>query len=375
MKNPVLVTAIDTAQVQMHARPDLVVQGAKGAHDKSDFLLVRVTASNGLTGYGEVSATPLWSGEDGTTAEHLIGNVLAPALIGKPLAPVGAAESTMDRVLAGNPFTKAGVATALWDAYARLLDVPLAEALGGPYRTEIPIKLSLSGDDTHLREVHAAASSAGFGAFKVKVGLGVEGDVARLALARELVGEKGFLGVDANGGWSRAEARRAIRLLAPYRPAFVEQPLQPADLDGMAELRAEGFPIVADESVFGVDDLVRVIRANAADVISVYIGKSGGPGRAVELGRLAAAFGLGALLGSNGELGLGAAAQLHVACALPELTTEFPSDIIGAHYYADDILAEPLDSDGRFVRLPDAPGLGVQLADEILPLFDAKEKS
>jgi L-alanine-DL-glutamate epimerase-like enolase superfamily enzyme len=375
MKSPVLVTAIDTAQVRMHARPDLVVQGAKGAHDKSDFLLVRVRTSNGLTGFGEVSATPLWSGEDGTTAEHLIRTVLAPALIGKPLVPVGAAESTMDRLVAGNPFTKAGVATALWDAYARLLDVPLAQALGGPYRTEIPIKLSLSGDDVHLREVHAAASASGFGAFKVKVGLGVEGDVARLALARELVGEKGFLGVDANGGWSRAQARRAIRLLAPYAPAFVEQPLQPADLDGMAELRAEGFPIVADESVFGVDDLVRVIRANAADVISVYIGKSGGPGRAVELGRLAAAFGLGSLLGSNGELGLGAAAQLQVACALPELTTEFPSDIIGAHYYCDDILAEPLDSDGRFVRLPDAPGLGVQLADEILPLFDAKEKS
>ncbi|WP_279582120.1 hypothetical protein [Fodinicola feengrottensis] len=61
----------------MRAHPDLVVQGAKGAHDQSDFLLVRVTASNGLTGYGEVSATPLWSGEDGTTADHLIQTVLA----------------------------------------------------------------------------------------------------------------------------------------------------------------------------------------------------------------------------------------------------------------------------------------------------------
>ncbi|GAA1708840.1 dipeptide epimerase [Fodinicola feengrottensis] len=374
MKGPVLVSAIDTAHVRMRAHPDLVVQGAKGAHDQSDFLLVRVTASNGLTGYGEVSATPLWSGEDGTTADHLIQTVLAPALIGKPLAPVGATESTMDRLLAGNPFTKAGVGTALWDVYARLLDVPLAQALGGPYRTEIPIKLSLSGDDAHLTKVYESASAAGFRAFKVKVGLGVEGDVARMALARKLVGERGFLGVDANGGWSRAQARRAIRLLAPYGPAFIEQPTQPGDLEGMAELRSEGFPVIADESVFGMDDLVRVIRAKAADVISVYIGKSGGPGRAVQLGRTAAAFGLGSLLGSNGELGVGAAAQLQVACALPELTTEFPSDIIGAHYYAEDILAEPLDSDGAFIRLPDAAGLGVRLADEVLALFDRKEQ-
>lgn len=354
------ITAIDTAQVHLPAHPDLVVQGAKGAHEHSDFLLIRVTTSDGIVGFGEVSATPLWSGEDGTTAEHFVRRIIAPALIGAPLAPVGALESTMDRLIAGNPFTKAGVAIALWDAYARTLDVPLVEALGGPYRREVPIKLSLSGDDEHLRKVHAAAAAAGFGAFKVKVGLGVDGDVARMALARELVGADGFLGVDANGGWNRAQARRAIRLLASYGPAFVEQPLAASDLTGMAELRAEGFPVVADESVFGMTDLVRVVEARAADVVSVYVGKSGGPGRAVELGRTAAAFGLGTLLGSNGELGLGAAAQLHVACALPELSTEFPSDIIGAHYYAEDILESPLDSDGRFARLPDAPGLGVR---------------
>jgi L-alanine-DL-glutamate epimerase-like enolase superfamily enzyme len=365
------IAKIDTAQVSMRAHPDLVVHGSKGSHDKSDFLLIRVTTSNGVVGYGEVSATPLWSGEDGSTADHLVRNVLRPVLVGKPITPVGALESTVDAVLAGNPFTKAGVAMALWDAYARLLDVPLVEALGGPYRTEVPIKLSLSGDDSHLARVHAAASAAGFRAFKVKVGLGVAGDVARMARARELAGPDAFLGMDANGGWTRAEARRAIRLLAPYGPAFVEQPVAAADLDGMAELRSEGFPIVADESVFGMADLVRLVQAKAADVVSVYVGKAGGPGRAVELGRTAAAFGLGTLLGSNGELGLGAAAQLHVACALPELSTEFPSDIIGAHYYADDILAEPLDSDGRFARLPDAPGLGVRLHEKLTEIFDA----
>ena len=75
-----------------------------------------------------------------------------------------------------------------------------------------------------------------------------------------------------------------------------------------------------------------------------------------------------ALLGSNGELGIGAAAQLHVACALPALSA-IPSDIIGAFYYTEDILAEPLDSDGRTVRLGDAPGLGVQPRPEIMEGF------
>lgn len=367
------IRAVQTAPISLTADPDLTVHGAKGAHDRSDFLLVRVVASNPagreITGYGEVSATPLWSGEDGTTAAHLIRTVLTPVLVGMALGPVGAAEAAMDRVLAASPFTKAGVATALWDAWARVLDVPLAVALGGPYRTEVPIKLSLSGDGEVLDTVYRAARAAGFGAFKVKVGLGVDGDLARVARARELVGPDTFLGVDANGGWSRAEAARAVAGLAPYDVAFVEQPVAATDLEGLRAIRQLGVTVIADESVFDLADLVRVVRADAADVASVYIGKAGGPGRAVRLAQVASAFGIRSLLGSNGELGIGAAAQLHAACAIPDLATDLPSDIIGAHYYTDDILAEPLDSNGSTVRLTDRPGLGVTPRPDLLDRF------
>ncbi|MGS2617947.1 mandelate racemase/muconate lactonizing enzyme family protein [Micromonospora sp. LZ34] len=358
-----------TLPVSLPVHPRLVVRGARGAHDRSDFLLVRVVTSDDVVGYGEVSATPLWSGEDGTSAEHFIRTVLAPAIVGRSLTPVGALESLMDRLLAGNPFTKAGLTTALWDAYARTLDVPLAVALGGPYRDRVPIKLSLSGDGAELDEVHRAARELGFRAFKVKVGLGVDGDVARVARARELVGPDAFLGVDANGGWSRGEAVRAVRELTGYGVRFVEQPVASSDLAGLRAIRDIGLPVVADEAVFGLSDLVALVRAEAADCVSLYVGKSGGPGRALAMGQLAAAFGMNALIGSNGELGIGAAAQLHVACALPALSAEFPSDIIGAHYYAEDILAHPLDSDGTTVRLGDQPGLGVVPRPDLVDAF------
>lgn len=352
------LAAIQTLPVSMPVHPGLVVRGARGVHDRSGFLLVRVVTSDDIVGYGEVSATALWSGEDGTSADHFIRRLLAPTLVGRPLAPVGALENLMDRLLAGNPFTKAGVATALWDAHARTLDVPLAVALGGPYRDQVPIKLSLSGNGPALDRVHATAHALGFRAFKVKVGLDVTGDLMRVARARELAGPDAFLGVDANGGWSRADASRAMRQLVDHGVRFVEQPVASADLAGLGALRGQGLPVVADEAVFGLADLVALVRAEAADCVSLYIGKSGGPGRAVAMGQLAGAFGVEALLGSNGEFGIGAAAQLHVACALPTLS-EFPSDIIGAHYYPQDILARPLDSDGTIVRLGAEPGLGV----------------
>lgn len=363
------VAAVQTLPVSLLVHPDLVVHSAKGSHARSEFLLVRVITSDDVVGYGEVSATPLWSGEDGHSAEHFIRTILAPALVGQPLAPVGGLEKLMDRLLAGNPFTKAGVSTALWDAYARTLGVPLAEALGGPYRDRVPIKLSLSGDGPALDAVFHAARNIGFRAFKVKVGLGVAGDVARVKRARSLAGPDAFLCADANGGWTRGEAARAVRELAGLGLGFIEQPVAPDDLEGLRALRGNGLPVVADEAVFGMADLVRLVRAEAADCVSLYVGKSGGPGRAVAMGQLAAAFGVETLIGSNGEFGIGAAAQLHVACALPSLSQAFPSDIIGAHYYTEDVLDQPLDSDGTEVRLSDAPGLGVMPRGDLVERF------
>jgi len=210
-----------------------------------------------------------------------------------------------------------------------------------------------------MRRAHAYAVSMGFSAFKVKVGLDLPGDIARVALARELAGPGTFIGSDANTGWSRADAALAIEAFAPYGIAFVEQPIAAKDLEGMAALRGRGVPIIADESVGDLWDLRSVIAAGAADVVSLYVGMSGGPARAVAMGVEAAEAGLDIVIGSNGEMGIGAAAQLQVACALPELSTSIPSDVIGSHFYLEETLEQPLRSTGSTVVLGDGAGLGV----------------
>ncbi|GGM61841.1 mandelate racemase/muconate lactonizing enzyme family protein [Dactylosporangium sucinum] len=363
------IAAVQTLAISLPVRRELVVSGAGGTHDHSDFLLVRVLTSAGVEGIGEVSATLIWSGEDAGTAEHVIRNALAPAILGRPLTPVADLEARMDKAVAASQFTKAGVSTALWDAYARTLDVPLAVALGGPLRTSVPVKFSLSGDGDRLRTTYQTAFDLGFRAFKVKIGLDPVTDAARFATARQLVGADTFLGTDANGGYSRREAHRAIELIRPHGPEFLEQWLAPGDLTGLRQMREAGVPVVADESVFTLADLVAAVRAEAVDVVSLYVGKSGGPARAVRMASVADAFGLEILLGSNGEQGIGAAAQLHVACASPGLSSAIPSDIIGAHYYDEDILAAPLPGDGRWVHLPDGPGLGVTLRADLAAQF------
>jgi muconate cycloisomerase/chloromuconate cycloisomerase len=363
------IAAVETATVSLRAKPALVRRSARTTHDSSSFVLVRVLTSDGVAGYGEVSATAAWSGEDDVTATHFVRDLIGPLLVGRQLSPIDEHGRLMDRVLGGNPFTKAGVETALWDALGRTLGKPVTELLGGPFREEVPVKLALSGDGDELVRAYETATALGFRAFKVKVGHDPETDATRVALARDLAGAEAHLGVDANGGWSRADAERAIRGMARSGLAYVEQPVAAADLEGMRQLRALGLPVVADEAAYTEADVARIADEGAADVVSVYVGKSSGLERAVRTAALASARGLDVVIGSNGEMGLGAAAQLHVACACERLGP-IPCGIIGHHFYEDDpTLERPLDIDGRRARLTPGPGLAVEPSAEIVRRF------
>ena len=112
-------------------------------------------------------------------------------------------------------------------------------------------------------------------------------------------------------------------------------------------------------SASSLDDVRAIVRADAADALNVYVGKAGGMERALRQLSIGAAFGLGGIIGSNGEMGLGAAAQIHVACAAPQLGP-FPSDIVGHLYYDEDILATSLPIGGGVASLPTGAGLGVE---------------
>ena len=363
------IAAVETAKVTATAKPALKVRGARVVHSESEFALVRVVTDQGVEGFGEVSATAAWSGEDAVTATHFVRTLLGPLLVGRPLAPVEAHAAELDRVLRGNWFTKAGVNTALWDALGRTRGVPVAELLGGSFRREVPIKISLSGDGDELRAGYETAVALGFRAFKVKVGRDPDGDVERVRLARALAGPDAFIGADANGGWPLAVALETVPRLAESGVAFVEQPVAAEDMEGLREVRALGVPVVADESVYSAADVRRIGAYGAADVVSVYVGKSSALERAVESARLAHELGLGVVIGANGELGIGAAAQLHVACACERLGP-IPHGITGHHFYEEEpTLAAPLDIDGAVARIPAGPGLGVRLRDDVRRRF------
>ncbi len=358
------ITSIETIPVRVPIRPELAIRSSIGAHTVSPFLLVKIHTDDGIIGLGEVSSTPRWSGEDQVTAAHWIQDFLAPQLEGEDPRDVERLTAKLGRALAGNPFTKAALEMALWDILGKSLGTPVYRLLGGPVREFVPTKWSVSGvEPEKAAQIARWAVEQSFRTMKVKVGLDPEHDVARVRAVREAVGPKVRIGVDANGGWSVAAAVQTIRRLCEYDIFFVEQPVAPLDVAWMAEVRRQlEIPVVADESVYTPQDAMALARAGAADVFSVYTGKSAGIGPARKIAAIAEAAGLACTVGSNLELGVGTAAMVHLALATPGITAEeYPCDIIGPLYYEDDILAEPLPIKGGQARAPDRPGLGVEL--------------
>jgi muconate cycloisomerase len=203
---------------------------------------------------------------------------------------------------------------------------------------------------------------------KVKVGVDPESDVARVRAVRQAIGPDIRLGVDANGGWSPRVAIQTIRRLMEFNIYFAEQPVPPLDVSWLADVRSHiAIPVMADESVYTLQDAMAVVRAGAADVLSIYVGKGGGIGPARKVAAVAEAAGLTCTVGSNLEMGIAAAAMIHLAMATPGIgAEEFPCDILSPFLYEGDFLAEPLLIKAGEARPFEKPGLGVALDEDKL---------
>jgi L-alanine-DL-glutamate epimerase-like enolase superfamily enzyme len=371
----VKITRVETTPVVVPIKPRLMIRAAHGSHDRSPFLLVRIHTDEGIIGLGEVSCTPGWSGEDHFTAAHFIQSFFAPLLVGEDPTAIERLTARIFGAVAGNPFTKAAVEMALWDILGKSVGKPVYRLIGGAVREAVTIKWSVSGrEPERAAEIAAWAKSQGFKTIKVKVGIDPAADVARVRAVRKAVGPEVRIGADANGGYSKAAAIATIPLLCDEKIFFIEQPVPPGDVSWMADVRRHiQIPVVADESVYTSQDAMALIRADAADVFSVYVGKSGGIGPARKIVAVAEAAGIACTVGSNLEMGVGSAAMIHLAAATPGIKAEdFPCDIIGPLYYEDDLLTEPLHLADGLAAILNRPGLGVELDEEKVKKYQVK---
>ena len=358
------VQRLETIPVEVPLEPSRALLSGNGHHTVSPFLLIVVHTDDGRYGLGEVSCTPQWSGEDHATAAHLIHKVVGPLLIGADPTDVNRLTAAIDKRLANNPFTKAGIEMALWDLLGKKAGLPVYALLGGKVRERVDTKYSISGlSPEKAADIAVWAVQQGFTSMKVKVGLDPVADVKRVKSVRAAVGASVRLGVDANGGWSVYDAVRCLREMEVCDIAFAEQPVPANQIEALAYLRSRSsVPILADESVNTPEDALQVLKLGAADAISVYIGKSGGIAKARRIMAVAESGGVSCTIGSNLELGVGSAAMTHLALASRELDTlKLPCDILTPFFYADDIVLGSSPIRAGYAEASEGPGLGVDV--------------
>lgn len=322
--------------------------------------VVEVIDGDGVSGFGEAPQVWRVTGESLASAEACLLGPLRDVVLGRDPADLVDLCHTVQTAVVGNVGAKAAVDVALHDLAARRAGLSLPRFLGSGVH-EVPTDVTVSaGDLDQLIEGARARVAEGFAVLKLKVGTDAVTDVERIRAVRRAVGADVRLRVDANQGWTPKAAIRAIRALedAGTDLEFVEQPVRAGDLAGLARVTGQvDVPVMADESVFGLRDLTRVIEAGAADLVNVKLAKCGGLQVAGAMLELARAHGVGTIVGSmmEGPIGIGAAAALVAAHGSTHV-----SDLDAAWWASESPVAGGAVYRGGTLALPDAPGLAIE---------------
>jgi o-succinylbenzoate synthase len=325
----------------------------------AESLLVSIT-DDSFTGWGEAPQVWKVTGESLAGAQACVEGPIATALNGLGPDDLTEALRRVQGAAQANFGAKAAVDVALHDLAARRLGLSLHGFLGSTVasvRTDVTLS---AGDPESLVAAGLARIADGFDVLKVKVGTGDgTADFERVRRIREAVGPDPRLRLDANQGWNRRDAVTAIRAMedAGCDIELVEQPVPAPDLEGMAWISDRvSTPILADESVYGVRDLVAVIRHGAADLVNVKLAKCGGLGPARTLLELAREHGLGSIVGTMMESHVGVGAAAALVAAYP---TTAVNDLDAAWWLKESPVAGGIRYEGSLIHLPTTPGLGV----------------
>lgn len=330
---------------------------ATGSSTASWNIIAKVRLDDGTAGWGEGSPSYTVLGETK-------GLVVAGA---RQLAERLVAERnlSMERlyelcVSCPSPSAAAAVEEAILDAWAKSVGFSVAKLLGGPYResVETDITIGIMEPEEQARRAVRFVED-GFRVLKLKLGTDPERDVDRVRAVRDAVGEGVKIRVDANQGWTVEQAIRAISRIANYDVEYVEQPVRWDDLRGLAAVRGESpLPIAVDESVKRPEDVFKIARAEAADIVNIKVVKSAGLLGALRVAHASEAAGLANMIGCMGEGRLGITGAVCLAAsALNIRYYDLDSDILLASDYA--VGGSTVEKGRRSV--PTNPGLSVEV--------------
>jgi L-alanine-DL-glutamate epimerase-like enolase superfamily enzyme len=353
---------------------------AGSAGGRAPHVFVRVTDSEGATGWGEGRPLPQWSYETLESVTTTLRRYLGPAVLGLPVsdrwglhrrmhAAVGRGPST------GQPIAKAALDMAVHDLAARAAGLPLRCFLGGaPDRSTVALSYTVTAHDAAAADEVASARAAGFRHFNFKAAVTPATDAATARAVRDAGGGGAFVWADANQGYTLDAARRMAPVFAEIGVDVLEQPV-PADRPNlMRQLRAScSLPLAVDEASVSPADFFQHAAAGLVDYLVVKLTRSGGIWPTLQQIAVAEAAGLPLLVSGLTDSLLTKLAVCQVAAVFGFAG---PAALNGSQF-TDEAALYPEKARFEFdggVHLDDAPGIGVAPDEAALAEYAAREE-
>jgi galactonate dehydratase len=329
---------------------------------KPRWLFLKVHTDEGITGLGE----PILEGR-ALTCQQAVEEI-EPYLIGKDPRLVAHHWQAIYRhaFYRGGPILTSalsGVEQALWDIKGKALQVPVHQLLGGPTRDRVRVYAHVrSPDDLKLKK------SQGFTAFKTGVTKDRPGRLVEspafiqraaegFAALREAGGPDADIGIDFHGATSPQTAKLLIRALEPHQPMFIEEPVNCQNVDILADIaRGTHLPIATGERIFTKWGFREILEKRAASILQPDLCHAGGILEVRLIAGMAEAY--YAAIAPHNPLGpISLAAGIQLAATIPNFLCQEQVSL-GVGY-----LKEPFQVENGFVKVPQGPGLGIELDD------------
>ena len=283
-------------------------------------LFLRLETSGGMSGYGCAAPDEPVTGETPHMLLQAVDSAVRPLLKGADPLRRAKLMQSLKIHLKERPSLLAAVDMALLDILGKVCGLPLWKILGGfRDRMKTSVTIGILPEKETLEQA-LYWKKQGFRALKLKGGIHVDSDIARLLRVREVVGKSMELRFDANQGFTVEESLRFVKQTRNARLELIEQPTPRGSPELLKRVTQKAsIPVMADESLMTLRDAFRIARGDLADMVNIKLMKVGGIGEALQINAVAKAAGLEAMVGCMDESALAIAAGLHFALACPNV--------------------------------------------------------
>ena len=312
------ITNLDAWPVEMRLAEPYTI--AYERIEKTTNIFIRIDTDKDITGFGCSAPDKQITGETPESVLLALNDIVLPKLKGSDPIRHSMLLERLKPDLKEQPSVLASVDMALYDILGKASSLPIWKLLGGfRDRIQTSVTIGILSESETIDKAKAWVDQ-GFKCLKIKGGLDVDSDVARVIGVRNAVGDKIEIRFDANQGFSVYEALKFVEKTKVAKVELMEQPTPRGNPDLLGRVTSDvPIPVMADESLITLRDAFRLARRDLVDMVNIKLMKVGGISEALHINSVARAAGLEVMVGCMDEAALAIAAGLHFALARPNV--------------------------------------------------------